>query len=182
MAGFPHHQLESYLGKLIAAGLRAAVCEQVEDPKLAKGLVRREVTRIVTPGTRHRRRPAGSRGRATTWRRWRPASRRGWRGSSFRRAGSWRPVFPPRQLADQLARHRPGRMPAGRGRRSRCPAQLGRADDGHAAARLGLLAGRRPGRTCCQAFPHGRPGGLRLRRRRGRRPGDPRPPARSSIT
>ncbi|MEN6457797.1 MAG: DNA mismatch repair protein MutS [Thermoguttaceae bacterium] len=51
MAGFPHHQLESYLGKLIAAGLRAAVCEQVEDPKTAKGLVRREVTRIVTPGT-----------------------------------------------------------------------------------------------------------------------------------
>jgi len=51
MAGFPHHQLESYLGKLIAAGFRAAVCEQVEDPKLAKGLVRREVTRIVTPGT-----------------------------------------------------------------------------------------------------------------------------------
>jgi DNA mismatch repair protein MutS len=51
MAGFPHHQLESYLGKLIAAGLRAAVCEQVEDPKLAQGLVKREVTRIVTPGT-----------------------------------------------------------------------------------------------------------------------------------
>jgi DNA mismatch repair protein MutS len=51
MAGFPHHQLESYLGKLIASGMRAAVCEQVEDPKLAKGLVRREVTRIVTPGT-----------------------------------------------------------------------------------------------------------------------------------
>ena len=51
MAGFPHHQLESYLGKLIAAGYRAAVCEQVEDPKLAKGLVKREVTRVVTPGT-----------------------------------------------------------------------------------------------------------------------------------
>ena len=51
MAGFPHHQLESYLGKLIAAGYRAAVCEQVEDPKTAKGLVKREVTRIVTPGT-----------------------------------------------------------------------------------------------------------------------------------
>ena len=51
MAGFPYHQLQSYLGKLIAAGMRAAVCEQVEDPKLAKGLVRREVTRIVTPGT-----------------------------------------------------------------------------------------------------------------------------------
>ncbi|MGA2033513.1 MAG: DNA mismatch repair protein MutS, partial [Thermoguttaceae bacterium] len=51
MAGFPHHQLQSYLSKLIAAGFRAAVCEQVEDPKLAKGLVKREVTRIVTPGT-----------------------------------------------------------------------------------------------------------------------------------
>ena len=51
MAGFPHHQLESYLGKLIAAGLRAAVCEQVEDPKQAKGLVKRELTRIVSAGT-----------------------------------------------------------------------------------------------------------------------------------
>ena len=51
MAGFPYHQLDSYLGKLIAAGYRAAVCEQVEDPKLAKGLVRREVTRVVSPGT-----------------------------------------------------------------------------------------------------------------------------------
>ncbi|HEV3021314.1 MAG TPA: DNA mismatch repair protein MutS [Pirellulales bacterium] len=51
MAGFPHHQLDSYLAKLIAAGLRAAICEQVEDPKLAKGLVKREVTRVVTPGT-----------------------------------------------------------------------------------------------------------------------------------
>jgi DNA mismatch repair protein MutS len=51
MAGFPHHQLESYLGKLIALGMRVAVCEQVEDPKKAVGLVRREVTRVVTPGT-----------------------------------------------------------------------------------------------------------------------------------
>ncbi|MBI3469363.1 MAG: DNA mismatch repair protein MutS [Planctomycetes bacterium] len=51
MAGFPHHQLESYLGKLIAAGLRVAICDQVEDPRQAKGLVKREVTRIVTAGT-----------------------------------------------------------------------------------------------------------------------------------
>ncbi len=51
MAGFPHHQLEAYLGKLIAAGMRVAVCDQVEDPQQAKGLVRREVTRVVTPGT-----------------------------------------------------------------------------------------------------------------------------------
>jgi DNA mismatch repair protein MutS len=51
MAGFPHHQLEAYLRKLLHAGHRVAVCDQVEDPALAKGLVRREVTRVVTPGT-----------------------------------------------------------------------------------------------------------------------------------
>jgi len=51
MAGFPYHQLESYLGKLISAGHRAAICEQMEDPKQAKGIVKREVTRIVSPGT-----------------------------------------------------------------------------------------------------------------------------------
>jgi DNA mismatch repair protein MutS len=51
MAGFPWHQLDTYLQKLIQAGFRAAICDQVEDPKKAKGLVRREVTRVVTPGT-----------------------------------------------------------------------------------------------------------------------------------
>jgi DNA mismatch repair protein MutS len=51
MAGFPHHALEAYLRKLIQAGHRVAICDQVEDPALAKGLVRREVTRVVTPGT-----------------------------------------------------------------------------------------------------------------------------------
>ncbi|HEX4129996.1 MAG TPA: DNA mismatch repair protein MutS [Pirellulales bacterium] len=51
MAGFPHHQLENYLAKLIAAGLRGAICDQVEDPRQAKGIVRREVTRIVSRGT-----------------------------------------------------------------------------------------------------------------------------------
>src|ERR1043165_6524503 len=51
MAGLPHHQLDSYLAKIIAAGHRAAICEQVEDARQAKGLVKREVTRIVTPGT-----------------------------------------------------------------------------------------------------------------------------------
>ncbi|MFM9063306.1 MAG: DNA mismatch repair protein MutS [Pirellula sp.] len=51
MAGFPHHQLEGYLAKLVRQGYRVAVCEQVEDPAMAKGLVRREVQRIVTAGT-----------------------------------------------------------------------------------------------------------------------------------
>src|SRR4051794_35032271 len=51
MAGFPHPALESYLAKLVQAGQRAAVCEQVEDARFAKGLVKREVVRVVTPGT-----------------------------------------------------------------------------------------------------------------------------------
>src|SRR5262245_22759146 len=50
MAGFPHHQLDAYLARIVAAGRRAAVCEQVEDPRLAKGLVKRDVVRVVTPG------------------------------------------------------------------------------------------------------------------------------------
>jgi DNA mismatch repair protein MutS len=51
MAGFPHHALESYLHQLMEAGHRVAICEQVEDAADAKGLVRREVVRIITPGT-----------------------------------------------------------------------------------------------------------------------------------
>lgn len=51
MAGVPHHALETYLGRLIKKGYKVAICDQVEDPRHAKGLVRREITRIVTPGT-----------------------------------------------------------------------------------------------------------------------------------
>ena len=51
MAGFPHQALDSYLAKLVKLGIRAAVCEQVEDPKLAKGLVKRDIVRVITPGT-----------------------------------------------------------------------------------------------------------------------------------
>lgn len=51
MCGVPYHALNAYLAKLIRAGMTAALCDQVEDPKTAKGLVRREITRIVTPGT-----------------------------------------------------------------------------------------------------------------------------------
>ncbi|MBM4010960.1 MAG: DNA mismatch repair protein MutS [Planctomycetes bacterium] len=50
MAGFPHHQLDAQLVKLVAAGRHVAICEQIDDPKTTKGLLRREVTRIVTPG------------------------------------------------------------------------------------------------------------------------------------
>jgi len=51
MCGVPHHAVERYLARLIRKGYRAAICDQVEDPKQAKGLVRREVTRVVSPGT-----------------------------------------------------------------------------------------------------------------------------------
>ncbi len=51
MCGVPYHALDAYLGKLIRAGERVAICDQVEDPAEAKGLVKRRVTRVVTPGT-----------------------------------------------------------------------------------------------------------------------------------
>jgi DNA mismatch repair protein MutS len=51
LAGFPYHALDNYLPKLVKAGCRVAICEQVEDPKLAKGIVKREVIEVVTPGT-----------------------------------------------------------------------------------------------------------------------------------
>ena len=50
MAGFPHHALDTYLPKLVRAGLRVAICDQLEDPKLAKKLVKRGITELVTPG------------------------------------------------------------------------------------------------------------------------------------
>lgn len=51
LAGFPHHALDTYLTKMVRAGHRVAICEQVENPKLAKIVVKREVTEVVTPGT-----------------------------------------------------------------------------------------------------------------------------------
>jgi len=51
MCGVPYHAVDGYIAKLVSKGYRIAICEQVEDPKLAKGIVRREVIKIVTPGT-----------------------------------------------------------------------------------------------------------------------------------
>ena len=51
MCGVPYHAAENYINKLVSKGYKVAIGEQVEDPKLAKGLVKREVVRIVTPGT-----------------------------------------------------------------------------------------------------------------------------------
>lgn len=51
MAGIPYHALDNYLKKLVESGYKVAICEQMEDPSQAKGIVRREVTRVITPGT-----------------------------------------------------------------------------------------------------------------------------------
>src|SRR3954462_12886413 len=50
LAGFPHHSLDTYLPKLVRAGHRVAICDQLEDPKFVKGIVKRGVTELVTPG------------------------------------------------------------------------------------------------------------------------------------
>lgn len=51
MAGVPHHAADSYISRLIKKGYKVAICEQLEDPKEAKGIVKRDVIRVVTPGT-----------------------------------------------------------------------------------------------------------------------------------
>ncbi|MCD4650994.1 MAG: DNA mismatch repair protein MutS [Candidatus Cloacimonetes bacterium] len=50
LAGFPHHSLQNYLEKLVKAGIKVVICEQMEDPKLAKGIVKRDIVEIITPG------------------------------------------------------------------------------------------------------------------------------------
>lgn len=50
LAGFPYHALDAYLPKLVKAGYRVAICEQLEDPKLTKTIVKRGVTELITPG------------------------------------------------------------------------------------------------------------------------------------
>ena len=109
MAGFPHHQLESYLAKLIAAGLRAAVCEQVEDPKKAVGLVRREVTRVVTRGTLTDDAlldPRQSNYLAAVA----PGEPVGLAWVELSTGRFFAAAFPPSQLADQLARIAPSEV------------------------------------------------------------------------
>ena len=51
MCGVPYHSCEAYISRLLAKGYKVAICEQTEDPALAKGLVSREITRVITPGT-----------------------------------------------------------------------------------------------------------------------------------
>ena len=61
MCGVPYHAVDRYLAQLMEKGYKVAICDQVEDPKEAKGLVRREVTRVVTPGTIYEQEPLDER-------------------------------------------------------------------------------------------------------------------------
>ena len=83
MAGIPYHTAEGYIARLIEKGYKVAICEQLEDPKKAKGLVKRDVTRVVTPGTLVS--PVSSPRRPTTS--WPPLPGRG-RGSAWRSSTS----------------------------------------------------------------------------------------------
>ncbi len=108
MAGFPYHALEGYLRKLIVAGHRVAVCEQMEDPKLAKGMVKREVTQVVTPGTLTDEAlldPRESNFLASVW-----PGRSGAVGLAWLEVSTGRFLttdLQPEQLADEIARIRP---------------------------------------------------------------------------
>lgn len=51
MCGVPHHVIDNYVNKLVKKGYKVALCDQIEDPKQAKGLVKRAITRVITPGT-----------------------------------------------------------------------------------------------------------------------------------
>ena len=106
MAGFPHHQLETYLARLIAAGFRVAICEQVEDPREAKGLVRREITRIVSPGTVTEElllEPRESNYLAALW----PGEEAGLAWVELTTGAFWAAVVPRQLLGDQLVRLNP---------------------------------------------------------------------------
>ena len=69
MCGIPWHQRDAYLARLLRLGHKVAICDQLEDPAQAKGLVQRGVTEVLTPGLRHRGRVPRERRRTTSWRR-----------------------------------------------------------------------------------------------------------------
>ena len=94
LCGFPWHAASSYIAKLIAKGHKVAVCEQMEDPRLAKGVVKREVVRVVTPGSSST--PTASRPSETTSS---PASPYGARRSGLSSSTSRRASSGPRRCA-----------------------------------------------------------------------------------
>jgi DNA mismatch repair protein MutS len=130
MCGVPHHAAEGYIGKLIRKGFKVAICEQMEDARLAKKLVvRREVTRVVTPGTAAD--SCWARRKIIFWRRW------------LRSATAWvsrRSIFPPESFAPRIFRRR--RAAAGAGRTGATAAEGVVVWLGGAAVRAGLSQAR----------------------------------------
>ena len=125
MCGVPHHAVTAYVGRLVKQGFRVALCEQMEDPRTAKGVVKREVVRVVTPGHPARGlRPRGRRGglRARPRARGRPPSARP--GSTPPPASSWsrsgRAPGAGSGCATSSAATRPARAPRA-ARARRCP-------------------------------------------------------------
>jgi DNA mismatch repair protein MutS len=90
MAGVPFHAIDRYLARLLNAGHRAAIAEQMEDPKLAKGLVKRDITRIMTPAPLWRSSSSTSGPTTTFWRCTRPRATAS-RWPTARPASSWSP-------------------------------------------------------------------------------------------
>ena len=171
MAGFPHHQLDQYLAKLIARGFRAAVCEQMEDPRQAKGIVKREVTRVVSRGTvtdDSLLEPCTANfllalAASPT----KDACGLAWIDVSTGRFEAT--VTTADRLGDELARVGAGRD-SGPRRRRRTAGGVGRRADAHAAADVGLQP-RGGRRRADAALRRALARGVRLHRRR--RPGDP---------
>ena len=89
MCGVPYHAVDTYLSRLVQKGYKVAIAEQMEDPKLAKGLVKREVIRVVTPGTITSSRLWMRPGTITSWGLFIWAIRWEWRLRTLRQAISW---------------------------------------------------------------------------------------------
>ena len=128
MCGVPHHAADTYLTRLVQKGFRVAICEQVEDPKKAKGVVRREVVRVVSPGTfietsylEDREADLSDGARGAAWGRDRAS------GRHVRPCPIWDGA--PRRIDRGVYGHRIPRPhgPAGAGRRCRHAPDLGRS-------------------------------------------------------
>ncbi len=114
LAGVPHHAAEQYIARLIRRGFRVAVCDQVEDPKAAKGIVKREVVRVVTPGTVTEPGQLSDKDNnflAALWRAPDGEGAIGWAAADLSTGELWAAVLAdPRDLQTELARFRPAEL------------------------------------------------------------------------
>ncbi len=107
LAGFPYHALDNYLPKLLKAGIRVAICEQVEDPKLAKGVVKREVVEIATPGATLSDKLLDSKANNFLIAVYYDQKNCGMAVADVSTGTFWTSEFPTTQLADNILRYQP---------------------------------------------------------------------------